>query len=99
MPAQADHPPKQPAGLEATSGQHPHRPVWRDGWAQTPQHASPRTAPRSRLVHGQNRPGHGERTPARDDTDREPHTPGPQGGCVEGQSQWGTGPEQDEPVQ
>jgi len=34
LPAQADNASQQPAGLEATIGQHQDRPGWRDGGAQ-----------------------------------------------------------------
>jgi len=99
MPAQADNAPKQPAGIEATIGQPQDCPVLRDGWTQLSPHSSPRAAPRARLVRGPNRPGHGDRTPARDDTNCAHHTPRPPDGGVEGQRQLGPGPEEDRPVQ
>ena len=96
-PPQADHPPAQPARRETTSRPYQHGPVRGERRAPQTQQPSPLAAPRPRLVRGQHRPGYGDRTPARDATDREHDAPRSSSGRVEGEGQLGPSPEGDDP--
>jgi hypothetical protein len=82
-PAQPANAAQQPAGLQAASGHHDHGPRAGHGRPPLAQPAPPCTAPGLGPVGQQERPGHGNRTAARDDAAGHHRAARAQGGGLE----------------
>ena len=99
MPAQLHDAPNQPGRIQAALGQDAHRPVPRHHAPQPAQEAEPLATPSVWLRGREDDPRHGDRTPARDQTDGQHHKTLLQGGGIQGQGQLGALPPAHPPAQ
>ena len=99
VPAQAHDASEQPARVQATVGQHQHRPVGRQGWAQQAQHPQPLAPPGALVASGQDGPGDRDGAAAIHHTDDQGDKAVAQAGRIDGQGELGALPQAHDPAQ